>query len=132
MELNYTVFRRSLAELAAQYSHNFIKEKSGVHNTKKMVDGRTTPTLSSWLKLHQAFPTDIPRPEYEDNMPVKGHKIAHSSGVYTDTSGTINIGSVQLPPAIAHLVELLVKHDKDGDLANRFVIETIQYANSKK
>jgi hypothetical protein len=64
-ELNYKKLQQclyNLVEVKGVMASQVTKE-SGVWNIKKMIAGENEPTLSSWAKLHDAFPRDQPGTE---------------------------------------------------------------------
>jgi hypothetical protein len=42
-----------------------IEKKSRVYNLRRIIDKEITPTPASWMKLHDAYPNDIPKPVFE-------------------------------------------------------------------
>jgi hypothetical protein len=89
MKLDTSILNRALLKLEVQYTFNQITQEAKVHNLRKMVDGKTTPTPDSWWKLHNAFPNDIPEPSYMDGSRVYKNVVSNGATVTTSASQPI-------------------------------------------
>lgn len=68
IKLNTTKLQRALRNLyemkGTTYSN--ITATSGVHNIGRLRSGQIKPTAHTWWRLHKAYPSIIPPPEYVD------------------------------------------------------------------
>lgn len=83
MSLDHKILSNALVKLELQLgkkqSWTMITEESGVANVKNLAEGRTKPTLESWLQLHRAFPDKIPPPQKLDGEVIKDKSVSGSS-----------------------------------------------------
>ena len=132
MKLDTSILTKALLKLEALYTFNQITQETKVYNLKKMVDGKTTPTPESWWKLHNAYPDDIPEPQYIDGSRVYKN-IVNGNETRTDSHNadtlTINNESQRdkdkLSPEEWTLIRAIRKTEDPESLIMKLIIEVV-------
>jgi len=128
VELNYMKLQKHLSDLVKIKGEKpaHITQNSGVWNIKKMMEGENEPTLNSWCKLHEAYPKDIPEPEYLDGAKVYKN-VSTGKNAYSGDHMEINNNRLpsDLSPEEQTLINLLRKKDTRGKILERIIPDLI-------
>lgn len=63
--LDMDVLLKAIKDFEEEYgrgAHAYILKRTGIHNTKRMLEGEQAPSLDTWAKLHASMPDDFPPP----------------------------------------------------------------------
>jgi len=128
VELNYIKLQEYLHKLVDVKGEKaaHITKNSGVWNVKKMMAGENEPTLNSWVRLHEAYPDDIPAPEYVDGDKVYKYVTASGQSRAAGENMTItNNHAPGLSPEEQTFINLLREKDPTHIYLRRCIAELI-------
>ena len=139
MDLNYKLLQDSLNKLHGELGvpYTLIMHKSSVYNVQRIIKGSIKPQLSTWWKLHKAFPVDVPQPSYTDGTTVSVHPLSGSGSKSPDSPGSpvrqrtyqVNIDTLTIQEM--YYLELLKEVDEDGTLLKKHTMELMEKAMKK-
>lgn len=111
-----------------QHAWTMISRMSGIHRTgvARIANGGQEPTPDTWLKMHAAFPDEIPPPTLQDNVFTnkKSSEKYYNNIHAADQNGLIVISGVfKMFPKIRHYLKLLINtvHNKDYELSIKVI-----------
>lgn len=115
MQSKDEILAKALFELFNKMPWSHITKLSGVHNVRRIADLDISPTISSWWKLHDAFPEDIPVPVLEDSHG-RDYVVQNAN---KNSKSTINQSAgkrERLSPREQYFWDTFKKHGTDSDL----------------
>ncbi len=128
MEMHGDKLRKAIYELkeVKGISYAEISRASGVSNISRIASGDITPYPDTWRKLHEAFPKDIPEPEYKDGGKIYKAKSLHGHAAGRDMTVTNHhTPSDDLSIEERYLINLLREKDTTKSYLRRFIAELL-------
>ena len=128
MEMNGDKLRKAIYELKELKGVSFseMSRASGVSNIGRIASGDITPYPDTWRKLNEAFPEDIPEPEYESGGKIYKAK-AKGRGHAAGRDMTINNSrpAADLSLEEQYLINLLREKDPAKADLRRYIQEQL-------